>query len=55
MTEETREPLGSDREETDEGAREQGVRTEHPEDLSSPQMTSPVEDGEAGESSPGRE
>ena len=55
MTDESREPLVSDREQTDEGAREQGVRTEHPDDLSSPQMTSPGEDGEAGEPSPGRE
>jgi hypothetical protein len=49
MTDENREPTGTDRvdDRTDEGAREQGVRTEHPEDLSSPQMTSPVEDGEA--------
>lgn len=47
MTDETREQRGIDRdEETDDAAREQGVRTEHPEDLSSPQMTSPVEDDE---------
>ena len=45
MTDETREQMDIDRdEETDDAAREQGVRTEHPEDLSSPQMTSPVED-----------
>jgi hypothetical protein len=48
MTDETRETEGSDRmDETAEGAREQGVRTEHPEDLSSPQMTSPVADDES--------
>jgi len=48
MTHETREHEGNDRiDETAEGAREQGVRTEHPEDLSSPQMTSPVTDAES--------
>jgi hypothetical protein len=34
---------------TDRGAREQGVRTEHPEDLSSPQITSPADEAETGD------
>ncbi len=47
MTDESREPDSNDRaDNTDDGAREQGVRTEHPEDLSSPQMMSPAEDDE---------
>ena len=31
------------------GQREQGTRTEHPSDLSSPQMTDPVEESEVPE------
>jgi hypothetical protein len=51
MTDESREPARTDAADpTDAAAREQGVRTEHPEDLSSPQMTSPVEDDEEADS-----
>ena len=51
MTDDTPQPGRSEdddaRRETDDGAREQGVRTEHPDDLSSPQMTSPVDEDES--------
>ncbi len=54
MTDETPTPARADddvEELAEAGAREQGVRTEHPDDLSSPQMTSPVEDDESARNS----